>query len=89
MTKRQKKSRIRQIAADLLGRLQARFPDVELNSIDEWSTGMVVLNVYSSHEDAGDLIEAVLDRVVEILVEDSLSVAILPTRIKPGKRAAA
>lgn len=88
MTKRQRKTRIREIAADLVARLKQRFPAVELLSVDEWPTGMVVLHVYAPHEDGGDLIESVLDRVTEILINDGLSVTILPERTRPKERAA-
>lgn len=88
MTKRQREIRIREISADLVARLKQRFPAVELLSVDEWPTGMVVLHVYAPHEDGGDLIEAVLDRVTEILVNDGLSITILPERKKPEERAA-
>jgi hypothetical protein len=88
VTKRQRKTRIRELVADLMTRLKNRFPDAELVSVEEWPTGLVVLHVYTRHEDGGDLIEAVLDRVTEILVEDELSIAILPERKKSAKQAA-
>ena len=80
--------RIREVVTDLMARLKSRFPDAELLSVDEWATGMVVLHVFTKHKDGGDLIEAVLDRVTEILVDDEISIAIVPEREKSAKRAA-
>lgn len=71
-----------------MARLKSRFPDAELVSVDEWDTGMVALNVFTQHEDGGDLIEAVLDRVTEILVDDEISIAIIPQRQKSAQQAA-
>jgi hypothetical protein len=88
MTKRQQQARIREVSAEVLDRIKKRFPAVELLSIERLPTGMVVLHVYAPHEDAGDVIEAALDRMVEAIADDGLCLAVMPTRNKPARRAA-
>jgi hypothetical protein len=88
VTKRQKKNRILEIQEELLTRMRKRFPRVELLSTEEWPTGTVVIRIYAPYSDKMALMESVVDRTVELLVNEGLNISILPLSEKPCRRAA-
>jgi len=80
MTKhqRQRQARIREIQAELLARMQAKFPLIEFLEIEERSTGTVVLHVYSPYpDDLMEVLETTSERLAD-LVDEGLCVMVLP-----------
>ena len=88
MTKRQRQARIREVERELLTRMKEQFPEVELLGTEQWSTGMVVLDVYAPYEDCIDVLDSVSDRVVELGETENLHIAIVPSKRKPAKKSA-
>ena len=86
MTKRQKKTRVRKISTELVARMRERFPAVELVAIEDWPNVGAVLRIYAPYEDKVEVMESVVDRIVDAIVDEGITISILPVSQKPAVR---
>lgn len=88
MTAVQRRKRIKEIGQDLLARMRARFPLVELLETEDRPAGTIAYHVYVPYEDVFEVLDATGNRVVELAADENLIVLIIPHSQKPLHQAA-
>ena len=78
MTRRQRKSRIREITQELVQKMQEQFPLVELIEVEDRPTGTVAIHIYTPYEDTFAVLDATGTRVVDLSATEEIHVMIVP-----------
>lgn len=72
--------RIKEVVAQLQGMIQQRYPTATFSVASEDDSEGIYLWATVDIEDTDDVVDLVIDRLLEIQVEDSLPVYVVPVR---------
>lgn len=88
MTKRQQRTRFRQVRTELLTKIQARFPLVEYIDDYERPPGTFIIRLHTPDDNGIEILDMVSERIVDLCVDEDLDILVLPLSQNPIPEAA-